>query len=263
MLRLLDIPHHEHHPEDLRQVIDGPLDEVADLALRGSSLGVGGYGHQRKWNDLGFAGGLRIKHPQVDHVPLSSQASKRLVEGNAGEPSRQTGVAAKLTEAAKSSDVGFLNHILGLAVVLDHRAGDAIEALVVALHDDAESVTVALARELNQLGIIESIQILRLCCIACLHRFVLSTTLGGEATRPGESAKIYRRQELLARFKAVAKHAEHAACHHGRRRLTDAAAGHASMRAFDDDGNALWRQHPVQRVGDLRRHLSWICSRRA
>ena len=76
----LYIPHHENHPEDLRQVVNGPLDEVADLALRGSSLGVGGYGHQRKWNDLGFARGLRIKHLQVDHVPLSSQASKRLVE---------------------------------------------------------------------------------------------------------------------------------------------------------------------------------------
>jgi len=95
---------------------------------------------------------------------------------------------------------------------------------------------------LNQLRITESIQILRLCCIACLHRFVLSTTLGGEANRPGEIAKIYRRQELLARLEAVAKHAEHAACHHGRRRLTDAAAGHASMRAFDDHGNALWCQ---------------------
>src|SRR5262245_6883791 len=77
----------------------------------------------------------------------------------------------------------------------------------------------------------------------------------GLAPRQAETAAIYCGEELLARFGALAKGAEHAARHHCCPGLADAATGHASMGTFDHHGDTLRGKHPVQGVGDLRRHL--------
>src|SRR5262245_12812173 len=144
---------------------------MADLPVGRRTLGVDIWGHQRKRDDLRLAGGLCIKHCQVDHGTVSAQASMGLVD--TGEPGCQAGVAAKLTEAAKSSDIGFLHHVRGLAVIGDEGADDALEPPVVALHDAGEAVSVFPLRQLHEFDVIQRIQVLRRLDMVSLHRRVL------------------------------------------------------------------------------------------
>ena len=53
----------------------------------------------------------------------------------------------------EGTDIGFLHHILGLAVVAQDAAGKAIEPAVVRLHDGADGGLVAGQRPPHQLGI--------------------------------------------------------------------------------------------------------------
>jgi hypothetical protein len=64
-----------------------------------------------------------------------------------------------------------------MRVVLHQGARHAIEPLVVALHDDAEGVAVAPARQPNQRRIVEAIQFPGSLGISGLHRSCLSCTL--------------------------------------------------------------------------------------
>src|SRR5215471_19029605 len=62
-------------------------------------------------------------------------------------------------------------------------------------------------------------------------------------------------QEFTARQWVLAELAEHCRSDHADAGLVDAPRGHALMRRFDDDRDALWLEHLLDAVRDLRVHL--------
>src|SRR5256885_772886 len=59
------------------------------------------------------------------------------------------------------------------------------------------------------------------------------------------SSQVDRRQKLVARFQPSAKNTQHLAGHHGDARFMYAPRGHALMRRFDDDGDAMRLEYAV------------------
>ena len=53
---------------------------------------------------------------------LLPQASERLIHDDAGKPGGETGVAAETFQMTKCADIGFLNHVLGFAVIANDAA---------------------------------------------------------------------------------------------------------------------------------------------
>ena len=51
------------------------------------------------------------------------------------------------------ADIGFLDHVLGLAVIAQDAAGDPVEPAIVRLHDGANGRLVAAAGAPDQVGI--------------------------------------------------------------------------------------------------------------
>lgn len=50
----------------------------------------------------------------------------------------------------KGSDIGLLDDVLGFSIVAHHPASDAIEPLIMGLHDDAEGVAFACQRAAHE-----------------------------------------------------------------------------------------------------------------
>src|SRR3981081_4194028 len=51
------------------------------------------------------------------------------------------------------ADIGFLHHVLGLAVVAQDAAGDPVKPAIVRLHDRANGRLIAISGALDQLGV--------------------------------------------------------------------------------------------------------------
>jgi hypothetical protein len=90
-----------------------------------------------------------------------------------------------------------------------------------------------------------------------LHKGADHTTIAMHdqpARKPLSSSvnRVNGGQELLPRFRLIAKRAQHTARHHGSFTLVDASASHASMGTFDDDRDPLGPEHPLQGICDLR-----------
>ncbi|MGY4434792.1 hypothetical protein ACVWWO_007269 [Bradyrhizobium sp. F1.13.1] len=135
---LLDVHafHHacdEDHAEDIRQLIDGALDDALDFTLGHGPFRIA-CGRSGKFDDLRLE--RRFGHrAQLDMRPGASRPAKRLVDGDARQPCRQTGLAAKTVEMGEGADIGFLNDILGFAVAAQNSARQTIEPAIVGLHD--------------------------------------------------------------------------------------------------------------------------------
>ena len=65
-----------------------------------------------------------------------AEAGQGFVNGDAGEPGGEGGTRGELVEVLVGADVGVLHDVLGFAVVVKDGAGDAVEALIVAPHED-------------------------------------------------------------------------------------------------------------------------------
>src|SRR5262245_57557159 len=146
---------------------------MTDLTLRCQALGIDIFAHQGKRYDLGLADWLRIKRLQVDHWPLSSQASEGFVKSDAGEPGGEACLTAKRGQAAEGVDVGLLHHVLRFAVIGENRAGDTVEPLVVSLHDDTKRLAVAPTRERHQLQVVQRFEVSGSGRIWRLHWYIL------------------------------------------------------------------------------------------
>ena len=53
----------------------------------------------------------------------------------------------------EAAHVSFLQHVLGLRLVAHDAARDAVEALVVALHDGTERIAIAAPDQVHKLGV--------------------------------------------------------------------------------------------------------------
>ena len=64
-------------------------------------------------------------------------------------------------EMGKGADIGFLHDVLGFGIVAHNAPGEAIEALIVRLHDAAEGVAVARCRSRDhvEIGGMEAVRI--------------------------------------------------------------------------------------------------------
>ncbi len=62
-------------------------------------------------------------------------------------------IAAEIIEMRERPDIGFLDHVLGLAVVAQDAAGKPVEPAIVGLHDDANGRLVAPAGASDQFGL--------------------------------------------------------------------------------------------------------------
>ena len=85
--------------------------------------------------------------------PPAAQPAQRLVHGDPRQPGRKAGIAAKAFQMREGANVSLLHHILGLAVVAQDAAGEAIEPAVVSLHDGADGGFVAGQRPPHQFGV--------------------------------------------------------------------------------------------------------------
>ena len=70
----------------------------------------------------------------------------------------------------EGADVGFLQHVLRLGVVIENGASDAVKTLVVTLHDEPKSRPVPPVHVINQGGVVEVFEPVGLDRFARLHR---------------------------------------------------------------------------------------------
>jgi hypothetical protein len=68
-------------------------------------------------------------------------------------PGGETRVAAKTIQMRERPDIGFLDHILGFAIVAQDSAGEPVKPAIVGLHDDANGRLIARAGALHQFGV--------------------------------------------------------------------------------------------------------------
>ncbi len=140
----------EDHAEDIRQFIDCAFDDALDFTLGHGPFRIA-CGRNGKLDDLRVERLFR-QRAELDMRLAASRPAKRLVDGNARQPGRQPGLAAKVVEMGKGPDIGFLHHVLGFAVAAQDTARETVEPAVVGLHDLAQRGLVTAPRAVDQFG---------------------------------------------------------------------------------------------------------------
>src|SRR5262249_28698857 len=144
----------EHGAKRGRQGVDCAFDQSADLGSRRTPFRVGRRGSGEEGHERNLSPVFRVVNDrQGDLRPLPAHAIEGFVEDDAGEPGREPGVAAKAVEIAEGADVSLLYDVLGLGLVADDAAGDAIEPAVMPLNHDSEGGVVATAHSGNKVGV--------------------------------------------------------------------------------------------------------------
>src|SRR5579883_28670 len=150
----LDQARDQHGAERFRQLVDGALEQDAQLALRDGGLGIElaiGIGER---DDLRLQGGIVVDDIERHGPATAAQAAERLVHDDAGEPGAEPRLAAKAREAGEGARIGLLQRVLRLAVVAQDTAGDAVETLVVLADDQPHRRRLAAAGLRDQFGFI-------------------------------------------------------------------------------------------------------------
>ena len=149
-----DQPRDQHGAERFGELVDGALEQRAQLALRHRGfrvelrIGVG------KRNDLGFAGAAIDDRAQRNGRAPSAQAAERLVHDDPGEPSAEPRLAAEHRQAGERARIGFLQDVLGLGGIAHDAARDAVETLIVLADDAPDRGRVAVAGARDKVGFI-------------------------------------------------------------------------------------------------------------
>ena len=137
----LDVAQHEHPSKGVGQGRHGRFDLRGQLERVGALLGIGPRSPQRFRHEiLPVCEVLDPRHPAGLPDPAEC-----LMNRDAGEPRGEPGAVRELLEVQIGVDVGLLDDVLGLALVVEDRSGDAVEALVVAPHQHLEARGVPLA----------------------------------------------------------------------------------------------------------------------
>ena len=87
-----------------------------------------------------------------DHRSLA-RLRDRLVDGDPGRPRRERGVAAKPREVLVDREPGLLEHVLGVLVRVHDGARRAIQALVVAPHEQLEVGAATRAHRVDEVAV--------------------------------------------------------------------------------------------------------------
>ena len=126
-----DVAQHDDGAVVLGQAEDGLFEEISELRAGGALLGVGGFGgHLHGKFSVVF-----VVVQWLDAIALA-ETGQGFVYGDAGEPGGEGRAGGELVEVLVGADVGVLHDVFGFAVVVEDGASDAVEALVVAAHED-------------------------------------------------------------------------------------------------------------------------------
>src|SRR5215467_8631960 len=155
---------HQHGAESLRQIIDCLFHQTLNFSLSHSAFGIELWCWE--WNDLSLP---VLDGSYVDCRTLAAQTPQRLVQHDARKPCREARIAAELVEARESVYVGFLNDILGFAVVRQHSTSHPVESPIVPLHDDAKGSAVPLPCQLDELCVAKRLRVRNPSCIWFRH----------------------------------------------------------------------------------------------
>jgi hypothetical protein len=90
----------------------------------------------------------------VHHPSTPAQSPVGFVEHDPGQPGQQGCVTAERGQLLERVHVGFLHHVLGFGIVIDHAACHAEKTLVAAPHDVAEGVAVAALHRTHQCRVV-------------------------------------------------------------------------------------------------------------
>ena len=139
----LDFTQHEHRAELRRQFVDLALQHAPKLGSMCRRVG-------RFVTSIGHAALPRFVAPIVsgqwndDRLALlPAQSSVRFVHHDASEPCRDARLSAKVVNVSKRRDIGFLQRVLRLLVVLQNRSCEAVQHPIVAPHQRFKSACIA------------------------------------------------------------------------------------------------------------------------
>src|SRR5579864_1114278 len=79
----------------------------------------------------------------IDKDFATAAAAQSLIDRDAGEPAGERGAAFELAQAGEGADVSLLHHVFAFGVVAQDGAGGAVDALVMAAHQDLKQVALA------------------------------------------------------------------------------------------------------------------------
>src|SRR5258707_379205 len=140
----LDHAGNEDDAKGFGEIVDGVLDDMLNFTLCHGFFRILGCGREGKLDNLRLERSRRQRGP-FDVRALAAQPAQRLVDGDPSKPGCETGVAAEILKMGECPDIGFLHHVLGLAVVAQDSAGEPVKPAIVRLHDRADRRLIAVA----------------------------------------------------------------------------------------------------------------------
>jgi hypothetical protein len=147
----LDVAQHDDGAVVVREAEDGFFEKVSELRSGGALLGVEGHGGHRH----GVVSVVFVVVQWFDSAALA-ETGQSFVYSDAGEPGGEGRTGGELVEMLVGADVGVLHDVLSFAVVVEDGAGDAVEALVVAAHEDLVKCGLSCADAVDHLFIGEA-----------------------------------------------------------------------------------------------------------
>src|SRR6185312_9764611 len=142
---LLDRARQQDEAELLGQAVDRFFEEAADLALRQRPLGIGVRAVLRQLHRFGARNSALADCVPIDGWAAPAQPRQRLVDDDARQPGADARLAAKSAQLRECLEIGVLKRVLGLGIVAQNAARDAIEAAIVPLDDGADRLLLARA----------------------------------------------------------------------------------------------------------------------
>ncbi len=122
MRQAMDIAKHHHVAESLGKIVQRLAKSSANRAVLELELGVGIFA---------MVGEVNHRVDVVVAVTLASPHERRCaVRGYAMQPCRETGIATKLAQAAKGSDIGVLDHVVGVVFVAGQAKRQRVHPLI-------------------------------------------------------------------------------------------------------------------------------------
>jgi hypothetical protein len=110
---------------------DGLFEKLAGFSAGGVFFRAG-----RRGGEVHGRVSVRVGVIELRIAGAQAETGQGFVDGDASEPGGKQRASGELVEVLVGADVGVLHDVLGLGVVAEDGAGHAVEALVVAAHED-------------------------------------------------------------------------------------------------------------------------------
>lgn len=135
-----DDARNENGTECIGKRIDRAFEHRANFTLGHALLRIAAGRQGRKVDDFRLLPIGPVSFPIHSRTP-APQSSERLVHRDARDPRAEGRIAAKHVEAGEGEHVGLLHDVLGFRVVTKNAPGNAEQAAIVPLGDDADAAS--------------------------------------------------------------------------------------------------------------------------